>query len=226
MADSSTTELSEEIGAYGTGLDNSDSANADHDYEDTFSTDPGHISRAEIRFNAALRAAGMPTSESPSRPVRKPALHTAPAPAPDADTSSTDEWTAFPEPSEGGSSKEAVTVNLYGYGQDPTKAAAAPAPSAARTRLGMSSRAAQKDLLGYFNDLDSQVHDEERKHAREVLHRLGGNGDAQAGMKLTQTHTATHRSRGSQNSIMRLLRKAMESDEFRNEIANMAKSDS
>ncbi len=221
--DSSATELSEEIGAYGTGLSETDSADADDAYENTFSDDPGHISRAEIRFNAALRAAGVRTT-APSKTVRKPALRAAPAPA--QDTSST-EWTAFPDPSEG-RKKEEVTVNLYGYGDKPTAAApAATAPS--RSRLGMSSREAQKDLLGYFDTLDNQIHDEERKHAKEVLTRLGGSGGSQTKLSQAQPQQKERRhsrGRNRENSIMRLLRKAMESDEFKNQIASLADNDS
>jgi hypothetical protein len=47
--------LSEEIGTYGTGLSNREYAHTDSAYDNTFQNDPGHTSRAEIRFNEALR---------------------------------------------------------------------------------------------------------------------------------------------------------------------------
>jgi len=47
--------LEQEIGSFGTGLSNNQEVAVDDAYDNTFMNDPGHISRAEILFNRALK---------------------------------------------------------------------------------------------------------------------------------------------------------------------------
>lgn len=90
--------LEAEIGEFGTGLGRRQTQEADSQYDQSFGNDPGHTSRAEIRFNAALHAAGGRGSRG--RSARASMKATAPA-----------EWQAFPEDADkGGRGKVTVIV--------------------------------------------------------------------------------------------------------------------
>jgi hypothetical protein len=91
--------LEAEIGEFGTGLGRRQTQDADDQYEDNYGDDPGHTSRAELRFNAALRAAGGRGGRGRSaRGSMKKTI----APA---------EWQAFPEDTaHGGKGKVTVII--------------------------------------------------------------------------------------------------------------------
>jgi len=145
--------LEEEIGSFGTALNGRQVEDADAEFEDEFGEDPGHVSRGEIRFNAALRALGgrNPAYERRHRArfsvERRPNLAA--------------RWTAIPEPEE----KKPAKVEV--------KVVEAPAPAPV-SRLGMSDSEARNDLNSYFSTLSQQVKDQEKKHAEQVLGELSG----------------------------------------------------
>ena len=149
--------LEEEIGSFGTALNGRQVEDADAEFEDEFGEDPGHVSRGEIRFNAALRALGgrNPAYERRHRArfseERRPNLAA--------------RWTAIPEPEEKKPAKVEVKV--------------VEAPAAAPvSRLGMSDSEARNDLNSYFSTLSQQVKDQEKKHAEQVLGELSGDSAA------------------------------------------------
>jgi hypothetical protein len=154
LASRHAVELEEEIGAFGTGLSGRQVHDADAEYEDAFGDDPGHVSRGEIRFNAALRAMG---GRNPAYERRRRARLSV-----ERRPNLAGRWTAIPEPEEAKPSKVEVKV-----------IAAAPAPAPV-SRLGMSDKEARSDLNSYFSTLSQQAKAQERKHAQQVLGELSG----------------------------------------------------
>lgn len=116
-------------------------------YENTYQDDPGHISRAELRFNAALRAAGGRGGSE----VKQTQMSVAAAPR------LSSQWTAFPDPSTH-HAKETVIID-----EKPVRKQAAP------RHFGMTAEEARADLGGYFNSIDHQVKKAERRHAQQIL---------------------------------------------------------
>ena len=196
--------LEEEIGAFGTALNQRQVEDADAEFDDTFQDDPGHVSRGEIRFEAALRAAG---GRNPADRRRRPRFEMQRRPNLRA------QWTAVPEEDERPRSKVAVNI-----------VASAPAP-AAPSRLGMSDKAARNDLNSYFSSLASQVKEQEKVHAEHVLGELSGSSGSSADSASTSTSTrqslgAVGRSHGQEvadqkvSALMKLVKKAAASKKF------------
>jgi hypothetical protein len=200
--------LSQEIGAYGTSTDSAQQQETDRMYDSTFQSDPGHISRAELRFNAALRAAGVSRGgmalttrrrRTQERPPAKPVLKSSPA--------SGSDWVAYPDGQ--GRAKEDVTINIYGK-QQQLRASGPPHRASPRR---MSASEARRDLFGYFDGISSQVADQERKHARLMLDRLGsGRRGRQGGDEAGARGRTAAKKDATSMSILRLLSKAMKSD--------------
>lgn len=201
--------LSQEIGAYGTNTNSAQQQETDRMYDSTFQSDPGHISRAELRFNAALRAAGVSRGgmalttrrrrrTTQERSPDKPVLRASSVPGSD--------WVAYPEGP--GRAKEDVTINIYRKQQ---QLRASPHRASPRR---MSASEARHDLFGYFDGISNQVADQERKHARLMLDRLGSGG--RTGRKGGDVAGARGRTAAKKDatsmSILRLLSKAMKSD--------------
>ena len=93
--------LEAEIGEFGTGLGRRQTQDADTQYEDNYGDDPGHTSRAELRFNAALRAAGGRGGRGRSARSARGSMK----------ATATAEWQAFPEDAaHGGKGKVTVIV--------------------------------------------------------------------------------------------------------------------
>ena len=157
MTSNRAVVLEEEIGVFGTALNGRQTNDADSEYEDVFQDDPGHVSRGEIRFNAALRAMG---GRNPAYDRRRRA-HFAVQRRPNLSS----KWTAVPEVEE---KQPKVEVKVV---------AAAPAP-AAPSRLGMSDKEARSDLNSYFSTLASQAKSQAKKHAEQVLGELSGSSDS------------------------------------------------
>ena len=200
--------LEEEIGAFGTALNQRQVEDADAVFDDTFQDDPGHTSRGEIRFEAALRAAGgRNPAERRQRAQftlqRRPNLRA--------------QWTAIPEEDEKPSK---VAVNIV---------ASAPAPAPVR-RLGMSDTDARSDLNSYFSSLASQVKEQEKRHAEHELGELSGvdsssdSGDrdssASKSASTRQSLGAVRRTPGQEiadqkvSALMKLVKKAAASKQF------------
>jgi hypothetical protein len=122
-------------------------------------------------------------------------------------------WTAFPEtdsPSEDG------TVNIVI--NTPKKKV-----QAVSSGFGMSSLAARQDLESYFDGLDNQIHTQERKHVSEVLQRLstGGAVVGAAGNQKSAAESSGGKGRSRDTSMLRLLQKAMQSQQFRRQVSNL-----
>jgi len=206
VANRDAVVLEEEIGSFGTALNQRQVENADAEFDDTFQDDPGHVSRGEIRFEAALRAAG---GRNPAERRRRPRFEMQRRPNLRA------QWTAVPEEDQRPSSKVAVNI-----------VAAAPAP-AAPSRLGMSDKAARNDLNSYFSSLASQVQEQEKVHAERVLGELSGSSGSSADSASTSTSTSTRQSLGAMarshgqevadqkvSALMKLVKKAAASKKF------------
>jgi hypothetical protein len=213
--------LEQEISSFGTGLSPKERDETEQQYEDTFYDDPGHISRAELRFRKALQAAGglsmahvarakayyETDGENEARKPRQTKSH----------KQTLSKWTAIPEnDSASGDGMVNIVINT------PKKNV-----QAASSRFGMSSLAARQDLESYFDGLDNQIHTQERKHVSEVLQRLS-TGGAVVGAAGNQ-NDAAERSGGSSGgkgrsrdtSMLRLLQKAMQSQQFRRQVSNL-----
>ena len=192
--------LEEEIGAFGTALNQRQVQDADAQFDDTFQDDPGHISRGEIRFEAALRAAG---GRNPAERRRRTQFEVQRRPNLRA------QWTAIPEDDE---KPGKVAVNIV---------ASAPAPAPVR-RLGMSDKAARSDLNSYFSSLASQVKAQEKIHAERELGELSGDKDSSTskGASTRQSLGAMGRSHGQEiadqkvSALMKLVKKAAASKKF------------
>jgi hypothetical protein len=201
--------LEEEIGAFGTGLNGRAVRDADAEYEDRFQDDPGHVSRGELRFNAALHAMGGRNPAERRRRYRqverRPNLRA--------------QWTAIPEPEERPASKVAVNI-----------VASAPAP-AAPTHLGFTDSEARTDLNSYFSSLSSQAKTQAKKHAEQVLGELSGSSDSTA----TTSRKSTRQSLGSSthgekiadqkvSALMKLVKKAAASKSFQEALVDASRN--
>lgn len=124
-------------------------------------------------------------------------------------------WTAIPDDSTGDGMVN-IVINA------PKKTA--PATSSG---FGMSSLAARKDLESYFDGLDTQIHKQERKHVSEVLQRLSGTGSGDAGgdgsaaARRDRDGSSTGKGRRRDNSMLRLLEKAVRSHQFRRQVSDL-----
>jgi len=161
----SSISLEEEIGSFGTALNSRQNRDTDQIYENTYQNDPGHISRAELRFNAALRAAGGRSGQDVVA-TSAPEMNMVVAPR----LTSSAQWTAFPDPA---THHDKLTVNIE---EKHTK-------EAAPRHVGMTAAEARQDLGGYFDSIDHQVKLQERRHAQQILHSLSLTG------KQTQART-------------------------------------
>jgi hypothetical protein len=216
--------LEQEISSFGTGLSTKDRDETEQQYEDTFYDDPGHISRAELRFRKALQAAGglsmahvarakayyETDGENEASKPRQAKSH----------KQTLSKWTAFPEndSASGGDGLVNIVINT------PKKNA-----QAASSRFGMSSLAARQDLESYFDGLDNQIHTQERKHVSEVLQRLSSGGVAtgavvnrnSAAGRVGAGGSGAGKGRTRDTSMLRLLQKAMQSQQFRRQVSNL-----
>ena len=203
--------LEEEISAFGTGLSREAQSSADAVYDNTWNDDPGHISRAEVRFNRALHAAGglsqAHTSKAPAYDEKK---------APAGIKQNLKQWTAYPDPGADGGGTVNIIINKKHA-------------SRGRAQGGMSSLAARQDLESYFDGLGSQIHTLERKHVSEVLRRLdtddaqpseGQEGGRSSPGRRTRSSGSTAKM-PKDSSMLRLLEKAMKSNDFRHEIRQL-----
>jgi len=213
--------LEQEIGSFGTAYSR---GGIDSAYDRSFGGDPGHISRGELRFQAALRAAGgtAEDTEGDSRPTAG------------------SKWRAYPEGDATGSKKTVVNV----YSNKQLTSAPARAPPA---HVGMTSDEANKDLNNYFGSIDRQVKLRERREATAMLRRLGGlsssggvgnDDDAAATAPAGPSSGSSHASRGRrvssrgraghvrrrQSSLYGLLKKAVQSEEFQRDLVNDAEA--
>eukprot|EP00282_Hemiselmis_andersenii_P033930 CAMPEP_0169476920 /NCGR_PEP_ID=MMETSP1042-20121227/27634_1 /TAXON_ID=464988 /ORGANISM="Hemiselmis andersenii, Strain CCMP1180" /LENGTH=238 /DNA_ID=CAMNT_0009591223 /DNA_START=10 /DNA_END=726 /DNA_ORIENTATION=- len=196
--------LEQEIGTFGTGS----VPDVDTAYDQAFGGDPGHISRGEMRFAAALRAAGGTISAPAELPARG------------------GQWAAYPEAPAPGSRK--TVVNVYNSKQLARRPAVKAAP-----HLGFTTAEANKDLNSYFNSIDHQVKAQERKEVVSLLHSLGGEGDAPAaaasspgqsrGRRTAHSRAAAVHVQRRQGSLYSLLKKAVQSDEFQRALVGDAK---
>ena len=212
--------LEAEISSYGTGQSEKEQDDTERQYEDTFYDDPGHISRAELRFRKALNAAGGLSMahvgrarayyETEDDDVSEPRRSTQTR----SKKQSLSKWTAFPE--DDSSSDGAVNIVINA----PKKSA-----QVTSSRFGMSSLAARQDLESYFDSLDTQIHKQERKHVSEVLQRLsstnGNPGPASRGSKGAANGGGGGKGRRRDTSMLRLLEKAMQSQQFRRQVSSL-----
>lgn len=186
----------------------------DDAYDSNFGSDPGHISRAELRFNAALQAAGVTRGGMVAAPARRGRVLPRLKAAPGAGRN----WVAYPESGARGA-KEDVTINIY---KQQALRQAAVRQRQARPR-SMSAAEARSDLFGYFDGITSQVAYQERKHARQVLDRLGSE-EKGAGREGSSAHMQARgrrgprAARGEGESILRLLDKAMKTGEWQRDV--------
>ena len=206
--------MEQEISSFGTGLSSKEQDDTEKQYEDTFYDDPGHISRAELRFRKALNAAG---GLSMAHVGRAKAYYETEDAEPVRSTrarskkQSLSKWTAIPDDS---TSDGMVNIVINA----PKKVA-----KTTSSRLGMSSLAARKDLESYFDGLGTQIHQQERKHVSEVLQRLSGAGpagDAVQGEKQAGG-AGGGKGRRRDTSMLRLLEKAMRSHQFRRQVSDL-----
>jgi hypothetical protein len=214
--------LEDEVGSYGTALTGQQQENADQEFDDTFQDDPGHISRGEIRFNAALRAMG---GRNPGRREqrrrgsrlvleRRVDLHV-----------QQPTWTAIEEP-EQKRPKANVAVNIMASVPSP-----APAPP---SHLGMSDKEARSDLNSYFSSLSSETLAQEKKHDEYRLNQLAGKtpGSAQARAEGSAQETNRQFVRSHKqlladekvSALMNLVRKAAASKQFQAALVGASKS--
>ena len=201
--------LEQEIGEYGTGLNNQQSLNADNLYENTFQDDPGHISRAEIRFNAALKAAGGEGGQ-PLAQARAP-LAAAP--------SSGSGWAAYPVLSRKRKA-QGVTVNIVEGKRGREE-----------HRHGMSASEARGDLESYFSSLGNQLKAQERKHAQQILNSLSSSSSSTS----SSSSSDASREQGSGgvprqertdqklSALMKLVEKAAHSQKFQRALVGASK---
>mmetsp|Transcript_38308 Transcript_38308/g.89796 ORF Transcript_38308/g.89796 Transcript_38308/m.89796 type:complete len:268 (+) Transcript_38308:3-806(+) len=188
--------LEAEIGEFGTGLGRRQTQEADSQYDQSFGNDPGHTSRAEIRFNAALHAAGGRGSRG--RSARASMKATAPA-----------EWQAFPEDADkGGRGKVTVIVEK--------EKAVAPL---AVDHFGMNTAEARADLGSYFNSLGSQVQKQEKVHMQQVLRDQQFERDP-----AHYAATPSDKVNLKVSSLFNLIRKAEASKTFRKALVASTKS--
>mmetsp|Transcript_44296 Transcript_44296/g.118173 ORF Transcript_44296/g.118173 Transcript_44296/m.118173 type:complete len:226 (-) Transcript_44296:240-917(-) len=207
------TALEQEIGNYGTAESERDRDLTEEEYENTFYDDPGHISRAELRFRKALRAAGGLSIAHVAHPKAYYETDMDDAPLPsryargkaNSGKQTLSQWTAIPDDS-ADSSAVNIVINTPKKHSKQTK-----------SRLGLSTLAARQDLESYFNSLDHKIHVQEKKHASEEIQRLSGDG-SEATSSGRQSGGA-RKSKGT--SMMRLLEKAMESNQFRRDVDNL-----
>jgi len=207
-ASAGSVVLEEEIGTYGTGLGRRQVRDADAEYESKFGADPGHTSRAELRFNAALAAAG---GRSGRDGRGRTGMKATAAPA---------QWEAFPEKA---SPRNKVEVVVEKEG--------APASSAGHNFFGMTAAQARADIGGYFNSLGSQVQKQENLHAQQVLSEQnmeqqindadGGEHHMYAG---DSGHSPSLKASMKVASLFNLIRKAEASKTFKRAIVNSARS--
>ena len=172
--------LSDEVGAFGTALSDREQADADDEFEDTFPDDPGHTSRGEIRFNAALRAMG---GRNPSERRRR--YRQAPERRPIKS-----QWTVIPEPDEKPSK---VAVNIRA---DVTQ------PRAARSHLGFTDTEARSDLDGYFSALAAQASNLRKQHAEQELGLRVEDGGGSGSSKGSESRSA-RQSLGARGRVAR-----------------------
>jgi len=177
--------MEQEIGSFGTALNSRQNQDTEKVYENTFQDDPGHISRAELRFNAALRAAGGRDVGSATSDrmgvVSAPRLSS--------------QWTAFPDPTE---HKDKLTVNIE---EKPVQKQAAP------RHFGMTAKEARADLGGYFDSIDHQVKKQERKRAQQLLHALSLSQSPAHPASSSEVSPDTLAARKA-HSLMKLVKKA------------------
>lgn len=206
--------LEEEVGAFGTGLNERAVQDADAEYNDRFQDDPGHVSRGELRFNAALHAMGGRNPAERRRRYRqverRPNLRA--------------QWTAIPEPEEKTASKVAVNI-----------VAAAPAPSAP-THLGFTDSEARTDLNSYFSSLSAQAKTQAKKHAEQVLGELSGSSDSSSDDSTATTSrksprqslgAATHGEKIADqrvSALMKLVKKAAASKSFQEALVDASRN--
>jgi hypothetical protein len=210
--------LEEEISSFGTGLSRKEQDDTEEQYENTFYDDPGHISRAELRFRRALNAAG---GLSMAHVGRAKAYYETDDSEPVRSTKaksrkqSLTKWTAIPD-----DSQDDGMVNIV------INAPKKPA-QVASSGFGMSTLAARKDLESYFDGLDTQIHKQERKHVSEVLQRLSGSGSSSGDAASDKTAGRGRDSRSDgkgrrrDNSMLRLLEKAMRTHQFRRQVSSL-----
>mmetsp|Transcript_32596 Transcript_32596/g.50713 ORF Transcript_32596/g.50713 Transcript_32596/m.50713 type:complete len:284 (-) Transcript_32596:441-1292(-) len=207
--------LEQEIGAFGTRLRQSQQRDIEDVYDDTFQGDPGHISRAELRFNEALNSAGGRSHEhtysSYSRSERMSGGS--------ARLRSADQWSAFPEGRLAHHKPTQLTVNIR---EDHHK-------EAAPRRRGMTASEARSDLNSYFKDQDSQVKQLERRHAEQFLSKLreapahphhAQLREVSRGRHQQDSPRAQREESRKQDSLMKLLKKAARSKEFQRELVD------
>lgn len=225
--------MEQEIGSFGTGYT---ASGIDTLYDRSFGGDPGHISRGELRFQAALRWHSTlsrlltPSSSSPYGFLTVWVCRAAGGTVEEqAGPSRGGSWSAYREgPAQ--SSKKTV-VNVYSSKQ---LKAAAPAPAPAH--MGMTTDEANRDLNDYFGSIDKLVKLQERKEATATLSRLGGETSGVSEGPSTASVVAPRRqSRGStqaraahvrrrQGSLYSLLKKAVQSEEFQRDLVDDAEA--
>jgi len=212
MGDNHAVVLEEEVGSFGTALNQRQVHDADAEFEDRFQDDPGHVSRGEIRFNAALHDMGGRNPNERRRHYReverRPNLRA--------------QWTAIREPEVKQPSKVAVNI-----------VAAAPAP-AVPNHMGMSDSEARNDLNSYFSTLSQQVKSQEKKHAEQVLGELSGSSsttptdDSSAGMSSTRQSlgVVTFGQKVADqkvSALMKLVKKAAASKKFQEALVDASR---
>jgi len=198
--------LEEEVGSFGTSLNQRQVQDADAEFEDRFQDDPGHVSRGEIRFNAALHDMGGRNPTERRRRYReverRPNLRA--------------QWTAIREPVEKLPSKVAVNI-----------VAAAPAPSIP-SHVGMSDSESRNDLNSYFSTLSQQVKSQEKKHAEQVLGELSGSptDDSSAVQNQQSLGAVTYGQKVADqkvSALMKLVKKAAASKKFQEALVDASR---
>jgi len=132
-------------------------------------------------------------------------------------------WAAIPDAD--GRPQNKVNVNIYSKPAPQLVQAPAPAPS----HMGFTAKQAQKDLNSYFDTIDNQIHNEEKKEAESQLQRLGVTLPSQGTVLKTRAQPQQQQSARpaepaeaspstvaaqKERSLYALIRKAMNSEEF------------